>query len=93
LFGNPFEMYVVAMHGLRTFSIFSCAAAFQLFLVAAIADLPQPGDECRALRASLAEKLGLQDSPELHEVFGIADRPTEPHALDRSRLEFGCIQE
>jgi hypothetical protein len=77
---------------MRTFSIFAGAMAFQIFLVVAIADLPQQPDfTCGAAapRATLAERLGVQDMPELYEVFGLAD---EPPPKANPTPEFGCIQ-
>ena len=78
------------MQGARTLSIFVCALAFQIFLVAAIADLPELGAECGSPRRTLAEKLGAQDMPELFEVFGLPDAPPRPPA--ELYPAFGCIQ-
>ncbi|HTU12920.1 MAG TPA: hypothetical protein VMG08_18670 [Allosphingosinicella sp.] len=81
------------MHGVRALSIFAAAAALQIFLVVAIADLPKPEySGCGPVRhQTLAEKLGLQDLPEVYEVFGIADAPPPP-AVTYGPAKFGCIQ-
>ena len=81
------------MQGARTLSIFACALAFQIFLVAAIADVRTEPDKCRTPRPPLAEKLGLQDLPELHEAFGLAVAPVpRVMAEDFSRGDyFGCV--
>ena len=81
------------MQGVRALSLFTCGLAFQIFLVVAIADLPKPDySGCGpAPRQTLAEKLGLQGLPEVYEVFGIADAPPRPPAVDL-QPEFGCIQ-
>ena len=80
------------MQGVRTFSIFAGAAAFQIFLVVAIADLPGPGDpRCSTPRRTLAEKMGLQDMPELYEVFGLTDAPMPAALRFPGHDEFGCI--
>jgi hypothetical protein len=82
------------MQGVRTFSIFAGSAAFQIFLVVAIADLPEPaGPLCSATpRPTLAERMGLRDVPEVYEVFGLADPPALAASARTGPAEFGCLQ-
>lgn len=77
------------MQSVRALSIFACAMVFQIFLVVAIADLPKPDYGCGPSgQQTLAERVGLQDLPEVYEVFGIADAPQPPPV----QSQFGCIQ-
>ena len=80
------------MQGARTFSVFACAAGFQLLLVAAIFDT-QPPPHFGAARTTLAQKLGIEGLPEVHELFGLEVAPT-PQVMveDRQRNNaFGVV--